>query len=240
MKFKDRDVHLMDSRVFRQVRQSVQMVFQNPEACLNPHMRVRALIDEALSIKHSSVSFSLLKDTIDRVRLAEDRLECLPSELSGGEKRKVTLARALALEPEFIVADEPVSGLDAITAAQIMNLLKGLGKMGVSFLHISHDLRMIKFLCSRIMVMYGGRIVEEAPVGVEMVHPYSHLLFASAFRKRMEKSTLRLSHTTDSNVGCNFRTNCIRYLTERNACCEKEIPVLRELENGHFVACHLL
>jgi len=185
------------------------------------------------------------------VKLKPAKLQGFPPELSGGEKRRVSIARVLAVEPRLIVADEPLSALDVSIAAQIANLMRDLQEnLGLTYLFISHDLRMVELIAHRVMVMYLGKVVETAPARVlarEPAHPYSRLLWSAVdpyTGRRMEAGTGRrweLSEGDRPRSGCRFRDRCPVYQAqgEPAVCRDKETePTLTELAPGHTVACH--
>lgn len=248
------DILALPAGVFRARRREMQMVFQDLDAALNPKMRVEALLAEALTL-HRSLSREEVQrrsvELLDLVKLKPAKLWALPPELSGGEKRRVSIARVLAVEPRLIVADEPLSALDVSIAAQIANLMRDLQEsLGLTYLFISHDLRMVQLVAHRVMVMYLGKVVEMAPARVlaaEPAHPYSRLLWSAVdpyTGRRMEtKGAPRweLAEGDRPRTGCRFRDRCPVYQAkgEPAVCRDKETePRLAEVSPGHAVACH--
>ncbi|MDR2883819.1 MAG: ATP-binding cassette domain-containing protein [Deferribacteraceae bacterium] len=154
-------------------RKNVQMVFQNPDQSLNPRLRVKSVLYDLLSMRYSGRReiYNESVRLMEMVGLSEDYLDRYPVELSGGQKQRVSIARSLALEPEVIIADEPVSGLDVSVQAQILNLLAELKGRGITYIFISHDLSVVSWLCDRVVVMYAGEIVEDGEVEAVMRSP---------------------------------------------------------------------
>ena len=229
-------------------RRQVQMVFQDPYASLNPRMRVGSIVAEPLenyadsgSANHRDQVLSLL----DKVGLRKDAIDRFPFEFSGGQRQRLGIARALALQPRLIVADEPVSALDVSVQAQVLNLLMDLqDEFGLAYLFVSHDLAVVEHIGHRIAVMYLGRIVELAPkdrIFAQPQHPYTEALMAAAPiaapKARRERLVIEGDVPSPMNPpsGCHFHTRC-PYAEAR---CKAETPVLREIAPGHTVACHL-
>lgn len=237
---------------FRAKRREMQMIFQDLDAALNPKMRVRDLLAEALTL-HKALSADEVHrrsvELLDLVKLKPAKLHAFPPELSGGEKRRVSIARVLAVEPRLIVADEPLSALDVSIAAQIANLMRDLQEtLGLTYLFISHDLRMVELIAHSVMVMYLGQVVEMAAARVlaaEPAHPYSRLLWAAVdpyTGRRMEAAERwEVSEADRPRTGCRFRDRCPVYhaKAEPAVCRDKETePRLTEVSPGHLVACH--
>jgi oligopeptide/dipeptide ABC transporter ATP-binding protein len=222
------------------------MIFQDPFGSLNPRMKVLDLIAEPLKIsgvakaKRQERAMMLLKN----VGLSVDHAQRYPHEFSGGQRQRIGIARALALDPQLIVADEPVSALDVSVQAQVINLLQDLQKdLGLTYLFISHDLGVVHHIADRIAVMYLGRIVEIASKRVlfdNPGHPYTQALLDAIPVSRPGQRHAReilsgdLPATSDHAVGCRFATRC-RFKTDR---CLKEEPVLRTIGAGQTAACH--
>ena len=186
VRFDGEDVLALDRRALRQLRRRMQMVFQDPYASLNPRHRVATIVEEPLEIHAVGTPASRRAragDLLERVGLDRSALTRYPHEFSGGQRQRVGIARALALEPSFIVADEPVSALDVSVQAQIVNLLADLQRqLSLTYLFISHDLRLVRHICTRAAVMYRGRIVELAPVDAlfeRPQHPYTRALLSA-------------------------------------------------------------
>ena len=184
--FKGEDVLALDRRQLRALRRQMQMVFQDPYASLNPRHRVATILEEPLDIHGVGTPTwrrARATELLELVGLDRDALARFPHEFSGGQRQRIGIARALALEPSFIVADEPVSALDVSVQAQIVNLLAALQQqLSLTYLFISHDLRLVRHICTRVAVMYRGRIVEMAPVGPLFEsprHPYTRALLSA-------------------------------------------------------------
>jgi oligopeptide/dipeptide ABC transporter ATP-binding protein len=245
------DVTRLSRSGLKAFRRKMQMIFQDPYASLNPRMTVLDIIGEALDVH------GLAKSRAERTRKVEKLLELVgldaqyasryPHEFSGGQRQRIGITRALAVEPEFIVCDEPISALDVSIQAQIVNLLTDLQKkMGLTYLFVAHDLAMVKYVSDRIAVMYLGQIVELANSGDlydAPQHPYTKALMsaipvpdpeAGAQRERIILQG-ELPSPISPPSGCPFRTRC-PYAMER---CASEKPALREVQPGHWAACHL-
>ena len=231
------------------IRRRMQMIFQDPFASLNPRMTVGDIISEPLDV-HEIGTFQEKKSHVlkllDLVNLPQNSISRFPHEFSGGQRQRIGIARALALQPEFIVCDEPVSALDVSIQAQIANLLLTLQKeFHLTYLFIAHDLAMIKVLASLIAIMYLGSFVEMGPVDQiysNPLHPYTQILLASVphhdpMKERNRKKIL-LSGEPPSPFhppkGCNFCHRCPKAMP---ICFEKK-PILKEINPGHSVACH--
>jgi oligopeptide/dipeptide ABC transporter ATP-binding protein len=257
--FGGRDITALSRAALRPLRREMQMIFQDLDAGLNPRMRVRAILREALTV-HERPSDAEIEQSIrvllEQVNLKESKLSNYPSELSGGEKRRVGIARVLAVRPRLIVADEPTSALDVSIQAQVVNLLRELQKhLGLSYLFISHDLPIVELVSQKVAVMYLGRIVETGladDIAHQPRHPYTRVLWSS----------LAGGHGTEANPrprapagdrpwgvfdfeqpagGCRFAPRCPLYQDQgRPAICTDpgSEPPLRDLGKGHAVACH--
>ena len=229
-------------------RRQVQMVFQDPYSSLNPRMRVRQIVGEPL--ENYALAEGVEKERqvvalLEKVGLRKDAMDRFPFEFSGGQRQRLGIARALALNPRLIVADEPVSALDVSVQAQVLNLLMDLqDEFGLAYLFISHDLAVVEHIGHRIAVMYLGRIVELAPkdrIFSQPLHPYTEALMAAAPiadpRARRERLVIEGDVPSPINPpsGCHFHTRC-PYAIAR---CKIEDPPLQEIVTGHVVACHL-
>ena len=246
----DADVSGASDAALRRLRPLMQMIFQDPQASLNPRMTLGEIIGEPLR-EHRAGSRSDRRDRVhalmDQVGLARTFSNRYPHEFSGGQRQRIGIARALALEPRFIVCDEPIAALDVSIQAQVVNLLEELqARLGLTYLFISHDLSMVRHIADRVAVMYLGRIVELAPrdpLYAEALHPYTRALLSAVpepdprRRDTSERIVLRGDVPSPARPprGCNFRTRCPDVM----AVCEREDPVLREIRPGRLVACHL-
>jgi oligopeptide transport system ATP-binding protein len=231
-------------------RRDVQMIFQDPYASLNPRMTVSDIIGEALDI-HKLVSSSAerknrITELLELVGLNSDHATRYPHEFSGGQRQRIGIARALAVDPKFIVCDEPISALDVSIQAQVVNLLKELqARLGLTYLFIAHDLAMVKHISDRVAVMYLGKMAELATseeLFTSPLHPYTKALMSAipipdpeveAARERIVLSG-ELPSPVNPPSGCFFRTRC-PMATEK---CAQLAPALEERKPGHFVACH--
>jgi oligopeptide/dipeptide ABC transporter ATP-binding protein len=236
-----------DEPAMRRRRKQLQIVFQDPNSSLNPRMTVAQTLGEAL-VFHQMVERGggarAVNELLETVGLSVRHAGRYPNELSGGQRQRVGIARALAVNPELVVADEPVSALDVSVQAQILQLLERLrDERSLSYLFISHDLGVVRHISDEVAVMYLGVIVERAPTGAlyeRPLHPYTRALLAAApvANPRLRRPRPPILGDPPSALsppsGCRFRTRC-PYAVER---CALETPALRELEPKHWVACH--
>jgi len=247
--YKGTDVLAVGKEELRSLRKEMQIIFQDPYSSLNPRMSIGEAIGEPLEV-HGIARAQERRDRVMSV-LRECGLDShhyrrYPHEFSGGQRQRVGIARALILEPEFIVADEPISALDVSIQSQIVNLLESLQeKFGLTFLFISHDLSVVKHMADRVGVMYLGKIVEEAPKKEfysSPLHPYSQALLSAVptmqTGPKKERIILKGDVPSPSNPppGCTFHTRCP--LAE--GICSVEIPALKKIGPDHLVSCHLV
>jgi oligopeptide transport system ATP-binding protein len=245
------DVAALSSKDLITYRTKMQIIFQDPYSSLNPRLRVREIIGEALRV-HGLVPNGRWQDRVREmmaeVGLPADHMARYPHEFSGGQRQRIGIARALAMKPEMIIADEPVSALDVSIQAQVINLLDSLkAKYQLSFLVIAHDLAVVEHISDRIAVMYLGKLVElgsDRDLYLKPKHPYTIALLsavpvAAADAKQRRHQRKLLTGDVPSPIappaGCRFHTRC----PEIKGICRQEIPPLIEIEPDHRVACHL-
>jgi len=244
--FQDSDIGSLRGGALKPFRRKIQMIFQDPYSSLNPRMKVGEIIAEPLII-HKETSRSRKRDQVgsllDQVGLSPKVYDRYPHEFSGGQRQRIGIARAIALLPQLIVADEPVSALDVSVAAQIVNLLQDLqDKYKMSYLFISHDLKMVNHLSHKIAVMYLGKVVEAGPREAlkSPLHPYTQALIAAIpvpDPKRKRKKIIlsgEIPSPMNPPPGCAFHTRC-PFAEKR---CREEVPEMKEWKTGHFAACH--
>jgi oligopeptide/dipeptide ABC transporter ATP-binding protein len=246
--FKGQDIGTLNAHQMRALRSDMQMVFQDPYGSLNPRMTVGQIISEPMMASSRSFSKSDRRDRahdlLKRVGLPPEAIERFPRQFSGGQRQRIGIARAIALNPSFIVADEPVSALDVSIQAQIVNLLQDLqDELGVSYVFISHDLSIVRHIADRIAVMYLGRIVEMGTrdeVFESPRHPYTEALMSATpshqAAEQQERIVLRgdVPSPTAIPSGCSFRTRC----PLAQPICATERPPLVGRDGSHAVACH--
>ena len=236
-------------RSLRPVRRQMQMIFQDPYASLNPRKRIRQIIGQPMEMHGVASGRDVdkrVRDLMDRVGLAPEHADRYPHEFSGGQRQRIGIARAIALQPKLIIADEPVSALDVSVQAQIVNLLQDLqSELGLSYLFVAHDLGVVRHVSDRVAVMYLGRVVESAPAHAlyeQPVHPYSNALLSAVPipdpRLNVERARVVLEGDVPSPIdppsGCHFHTRC----PWRTEVCDVDDPVLTELLPDHVAACH--
>lgn len=248
--FNGEDIYKLKGAKLKQMRRDMQMIFQDPYASLNPRMTITDVIGEALDI-HGLVNSRAerkrrVEDLLDLVGLNPDHATRYPHEFSGGQRQRIGIARALAVDPKFIIADEPISALDVSIQAQVVNLMQDLQrKMGLTYLFIAHDLSMVKHISDRVAVMYLGKIVELAESSElygSPAHPYTRALLSAnpipdpeieATRERIVLAG-DLPSPINPPAGCQFHTRC-PMATDK---CKTVEPKLVEVKKGHYASCH--
>jgi oligopeptide/dipeptide ABC transporter ATP-binding protein len=256
--FDGHDITAMSARELRPLRSQMQMIFQDLDAALNPKMRIRDILREAIRVHHRVSDTEVAQKTgelLEQVNLKKSKLSNFPGELSGGEKRRVGIARVLAVGARFIVADEPTSALDVSIQAQVVNLLRDLQRqLGLSYLFISHDLRVVELISQRVAVMYLGKIVEMGladRIAHAARHPYTQILWSSLVEMQSKEASRALANTRTAAwgvfdferpaSGCRFAPRCPVYEAKgRPTVCTDPAtePRLRDVGGGHQVACH--
>ena len=246
--FNGREVYDLNKKELRDIRTEMQIIFQDPFSSLSPRLPVGEIIGEAAR-EHGLVSRAEFNDYVDKVMddcgLQPFHKDRYPHEFSGGQRQRICIARALALDPEFVVCDEPVSALDVSIQAQIINLLNELQeKRQLTYLFISHDLSVVEHISDSVGVMYLGNLVEygeKKDIFKNPLHPYTKALFSAIPvpdpNAKMNRIVLEGTIPSPANPpsGCKFHTRC-KYCTEK---CKNVVPVQKEVEPGHFVVCHL-
>ena len=249
VKFEGKDVVSMSQSEMRHLRKEMQIIFQDPYSSLDPRKTIYQAISEPI-VKHKLIADKKalekrVLELMETVGLAERLINTYPHELDGGRRQRIGIARALALNPKFIVCDEPVSALDVSIQAQIINLLKQLQReLGLTYIFITHDLSVVNHFSDEIAVMYLGRMVEKAPAEelfANPIHPYTKALLSAIpipdLDHKTERIILKGEITSPINPKdeCRFRKRCFE------ACenCSQGVPQLKEVSPNHFVACHL-
>lgn len=246
--FNGQEVYDLNSKEMRALRTKMQIIFQDPFSSLSPRLPIGEIIGEAVK-EHNLVSKAEYNDYIDQVMddcgLQPFHKVRYPHEFSGGQRQRICIARALALNPEFVVCDEPVSALDVSIQAQIINLLKDLqAQRNLTYLFISHDLSVVEHISDTVGVMYLGNLVEygeTADIFKNPLHPYTKALFSAIPipdpKVKKERIVLEGSIPSPANPpqGCKFHTRCAHCMEK----CKHEVPVQKEIEPGHYVVCHL-
>lgn len=241
--FEGQDVNALDTTAWRALRTRMQLVFQDARGALDPRLPARIQVREALEIHNRPDADSRTDEVLEAVRLGAHLRDSYPHELSGGQLQRVVIARALALGPDLLVLDEPVSALDVSIQAQIVNLLRDLQtRMGLAFVFVSHDLSVVRHMADRVHVMYLGRVVEEGPRATIFAaprHPYTAALLAAAPTRNPNQRQTRVQARGETPnpqkppSGCRFHPRC----PFADRVCAEKVPTLRSLD-GHRLACH--
>lgn len=249
--FKGKDIsHLPERELIRSVRKNIQMIFQDPYASLNPRKTLRSILNEPFTthgVYNRNKREQKISELLIKVGLSPSHMNRYPYEFSGGQRQRIGIARALALHPELIIADEAVSALDVSIQAQIINLMEELQEVfGLTYIFISHDLSVVRYISSRVAVMYLGKIMEFAnkkDLYEEPLHPYTKALLSAVPVPRLmgakprERIVLRGDLPSPANppAGCVFHPRCPAAMDS----CRNIEPVFHEIKKEHFVACHL-
>ncbi|HLI05245.1 MAG TPA: dipeptide ABC transporter ATP-binding protein [Ktedonobacteraceae bacterium] len=250
MLFEGQDLAKLEGEALRQMRRRVQMIFQDPFASLNPRYTIGSLVAEPMHIYHIASGKEIRERTeelLQVVGLRPEYIDRYPHEFSGGQRQRIAVARALAINPEFVIADEPVSALDVSIRAQVLNLLQRLQRQfNLTYLFVSHDLSVVRHVADRIAVMYLGKIVEladQAELYASPKHPYTKALLSAVpipdpkIEKRRKRIILSGDLPSPINIpkGCRFHTRCPM---AQQICREIEPPFERKEGNNHYAACH--
>jgi len=245
--FEGQDIAALHGAALSAVRQKIQLVFQDPYGSLNPRFRVREIVGEAYRVHTGDANWAgHVGQLLNKVGLQPEHMQRFPHEFSGGQRQRIGIARALALSPQLIVADEPFSALDVSIQAQVINLLDSLkAEFGFSFLLIAHDLSVVEHIADRIAVMYLGKLVETATdreLYQNPLHPYSEALLSAvpkpeAGARKRRRTIIRGDVPSPINppAGCRFHTRCPKVMDV----CRRQVPPLLEAAPGHQVACFL-
>ena len=249
--YEGKDIYKYSAAEHKQFTADVQMIFQNPYASLNPRMTVKDIVGEGMRLhgKYSNQDLDArIEELLNRVGLGKDHMSRFSHEFSGGQRQRIGIARALSVDPKFIICDEPISALDVSIQAQVINMLKNLqDELGLTYLFIAHDLSVVKYISDRVIVMYLGNIVEQAPAEelyANPLHPYTKALLSSipVADPDVAKSRVRIPikgeipSPINPKERCQFADRC-PYATER---CHKEMPEMKDFGNHHMAACHIL
>lgn len=249
--YKGKDIFKYTREEEKAFRKNVQMIFQNPHSSLNPRMTVKDIIGSGMKLHGLATDKDVdqkVEAILKRVGLNRDHMSRFPHEFSGGQKQRIGIARALAVEPEFVICDEPISALDVSIQSQVVNMLEDMQhEMGLTYLFIAHDLSVVRHISHRIGVMYLGTMVELAEsyeLNRHPLHPYTKTLLSAVPVPDPQVSRSRQRIVLEGDIpspmnppsGCRFHTRC-PYATEK---CKQVVPTFKEYEKGHWVACHLL
>ena len=246
----DVEVTALEGAALRKLRRRMQMIFQDPYGALDPRIAIGEAVGEGLDIHHPALTpaerGARIESLLARVGIRTDQIDRRPSEFSGGQRQRIVIARALAVEPDLIVADEPVSALDVSIQAQVVNLMSELQReRGLTYLFVSHDLRIVEHVSDEVAVMYLGRIVERAPkrtIFATPRHPYTKALLSAVPGRGRERILLEgdVPSPLDPPPGCAFHTRCPLFktlATDQQTRCRAETPLLRVLDDTRC-ACH--
>jgi oligopeptide transport system ATP-binding protein len=248
--FDGKNIQKLTNKQRKQFRRDMQMIFQDPYASLNPRKSVMDIIAEGIDIhglQNGKSREETVYELLETVGLNKSHATRFPHEFSGGQRQRIGIARALAMQPKFIIADEPISALDVSVQAQVVNLLRKLQKeKGLTYLFIAHDLSMVKYISDRVGVMYLGRMAELATseeLYEDALHPYTQGLLSTAPipdpKQARQREKIRIKGEIPSPLhppsGCRFRTRCPHAME----ICSKVTPAWQEAKPGHWVACHL-
>lgn len=248
--FDGKDILSLNKRELREMRKEMQIIFQDPYASLNPRMTVADIVGEPLDIhslvKNKQEKYDRVSRLMNSVGLTAEQMKRYPHEFSGGQRQRIGIARALAVNPKLIIADEPVSALDVSIQAQVINILQDLQKeYGLTYLFIAHDLSVVKHISDRVAVMYLGKIVEmtdKDEIYKSPLHPYTQSLLSAipipdpGLKKERIILEGDVPSPVDPPTGCRFHPRCPKAI---DICSSKE-PEFKDYGNGHYVACHLL
>lgn len=248
--YKGVDISKLKEKELKSYRRKMQVIFQDPYASLNPTLTVKELVSEPLDVYHignKKERYERVLELVEKVGLTREHLNRYPHEFSGGQRQRIGIARALSINPEFILCDEPISALDVSIQAQVVNMLEDLQhELGLTYLFIAHDLSMVRHISQRIGVMYLGKLVEIGPsdaIYENPLHPYTKALLSSVLEPDPKLARENPIRVIEGDVpsplkpptGCRFVTRC-KYKKKE---CQNIEPELKEVEPGHFVACHL-
>ncbi|HII94705.1 MAG TPA: dipeptide ABC transporter ATP-binding protein [Candidatus Methanofastidiosum sp.] len=247
--FRGEDITNLKRNEMREYRKRMGIVYQDPFGSLDPRMTVGSIISEPMEIHNlypKKDREEKVQEILEKVGLTSEQMNRYPHEFSGGQRQRIGIARTLAVNPEFVVADEPVSALDVSIQAQILNLMQDLqNEFGFTYLFITHDLSVIKHICDRVAVMYVGKIVEMAPkkeLFKNPLHPYTEALLSAVptVNPKLRRKEIILEGDVPSPInpptGCRFHERCFKKIGK---ICETKEPELIESGKNHFVACHL-
>jgi peptide/nickel transport system ATP-binding protein/oligopeptide transport system ATP-binding protein len=248
--FRDLPLENLSSKELKRLRRKMQIIFQDPYASLDPRMCVRDIVGEALDIHRLATGDAReerIIELLDQVGLDATHLDRYPHEFSGGQRQRIGIARALAVDPEFIICDEPISALDVSIQAQVINLLKRVHKeKRLTYLFIAHDLSIVKYISTRVAVMYLGHIFElgtSEEIFNNPLHPYTQALLSSIafpdpFRERARQKVVikgEVPSILNPPTGCPFHPRC----PKATSLCREKKPTMHEVKPGHFAYCHL-